>query len=159
MEGANMSKKLYMSSLAVALLTSGVSYSGPVLAQESRAIDNIVVTAQKREESLQEVPVSISAFDAEALDNRDIDGFADLSQFTPGLVTYPAAANSNGFRIFMRGIGTGDPQHGLDSKVAMYVDGMYMGKIIGIAFDSPDLERAEVLKGPQGSLYLSLIHI
>ena len=148
-----MSKKLYMSSLAVALLTSGVSYSGPVLAQESRAIDNIVVTAQKREESLQEVPVSISAFDAEALDNRDIDGFADLSQFTPGLVTYPAAANSNGFRIFMRGIGTGDPQHGLDSKVAMYVDGMYMGKIIGIAFDSPDLERAEVLKGPQGSLY------
>jgi iron complex outermembrane receptor protein len=53
----------------------------------------------------------------------------------------------------MRGIGTGDPQHGLDSKVAMYVDGMYMGKIIGIAFDSPDLERAEVLKGPQGSLY------
>ena len=153
MEGANMSNKLYMSSLAVALLTSGVSFSGPVNAQESRAIDNIVVTAQKREESLQEVPVSISAFDVEALDNRDIDGFADLSQFTPGLVTYPAAANSNGFRIFMRGIGTGDPQHGLDSKVAMYVDGMYMGKIIGIAFDSPDLARAEVLKGPQGSLY------
>ena len=148
-----MSNKLYMSSLAVALLTSGVSFSGPVNAQESRAIDNIVVTAQKREESLQEVPVSISAFDVEALDNRDIDGFADLSQFTPGLVTYPAAANSNGFRIFMRGIGTGDPQHGLDSKVAMYVDGMYMGKIIGIAFDSPDLARAEVLKGPQGSLY------
>ncbi|ERL47170.1 Rieske iron-sulfur domain protein [Candidatus Micropelagos thuwalensis] len=148
-----MSNKLYMSSLAVALITSGVSFSGPVNAQESRAIDNIVVTAQKREESLQEVPVSISAFDVEALDNRDIDGFADLSQFTPGLVTYPAAANSNGFRIFMRGIGTGDPQHGLDSKVAMYVDGMYMGKIIGIAFDSPDLARAEVLKGPQGSLY------
>ena len=94
MEGANMSKKLYMSSLAVALLTSGVSYSGPVFAQESRAIDNIVVTAQKREESLQEVPVSISAFDVEALDNRDIDGFADLSQFTPGLVTYPAAAKT-----------------------------------------------------------------
>ena len=148
-----MSNKLYLSSLAVALITSGISYSSPVKAQDSRAIDNIVVTAQKREESLQEVPVSISAFDAEALDNRDIGGFADLSQFTPGLVTYPAAANSNGFRIFMRGIGTGDPQHGLDSKVAMYVDGMYMGKIIGIAFDSPDLERAEVLKGPQGSLY------
>ena len=107
MEGANMSNKLYMSSLAVALIASGVSFSGPVNAQESRAIDNIVVTAQKREESLQEVPVSISAFDVEALDNRDIDGFADLSQFTPGLVTYPAAANSNGFRIFMRGIGTG----------------------------------------------------
>ena len=148
-----MSRKLYVSSLAVALLATGISYSSPAKAQESRAIDNIVVTAQKREESLQDVPVSISAFDAEALEARDIDGFADLSQFTPGLVTYPAAANSNGFRIFMRGIGTGDPQHGLDSKVAMYVDGMYMGKIIGIAFDSPDLARAEVLKGPQGSLY------
>jgi iron complex outermembrane receptor protein len=148
-----MSRKLYVSSLAMALLATGISYSSPAKAQESRAIDNIVVTAQKREESLQDVPVSISAFDAEALEARDIDGFADLSQFTPGLVTYPAAANSNGFRIFMRGIGTGDPQHGLDSKVAMYVDGMYMGKIIGIAFDSPDLARAEVLKGPQGSLY------
>ena len=148
-----MSTKLYLPSIAVALIASGMTYSGPVKAQDSRAIDNIVVTAQKREESLQEVPVSISAFDAEALEARDIDGFADLSQFTPGLVTYPAAANSNGFRIFMRGIGTGDPQHGLDSKVAMYVDGMYMGKIIGIAFDSPDLARAEVLKGPQGSLY------
>ncbi|NCG10215.1 MAG: TonB-dependent receptor plug domain-containing protein, partial [Alphaproteobacteria bacterium] len=148
-----MSRKLYVSSLAMALLATGISYSSPAKSQESRAIDNIVVTAQKREESLQDVPVSISAFDAEALEARDIDGFADLSQFTPGLVTYPAAANSNGFRIFMRGIGTGDPQHGLDSKVAMYVDGMYMGKIIGIAFDSPDLARAEVLKGPQGSLY------
>ena len=148
-----MSRKLYVSSLAMTLLATGISYSSPGKAQESRAIDNIVVTAQKREESLQDVPVSISAFDAEALEARDIDGFADLSQFTPGLVTYPAAANSNGFRIFMRGIGTGDPQHGLDSKVAMYVDGMYMGKIIGIAFDSPDLARAEVLKGPQGSLY------
>ena len=93
-----MSRKLYVSSLAVALLATGISYSSPAKAQESRAIDNIVVTAQKREESLQDVPVSISAFDAEALEARDIDGFADLSQFTPGLVTYPAAANSNGFR-------------------------------------------------------------
>ncbi len=133
------------------LLPTGLAAQGA--GKSPRVIDNIVVTAQKREESLQDVPISISAFDTEALEVRDIDGFADLSQFTPGLVTYPAAANSNGFRIFMRGIGTGDPQHGLDSKVALYVDGMYMGKTIGIAFDSPDLARAEVLKGPQGSLY------
>lgn len=148
-----MSQKLSMSLLAMAYAISGLAVSGHALAQDSRVIDNIVVTAQKREESLQDVPITISAFDEEALEVRDIDGFADLSQFTPGLVTYPAAANSNGFRIFMRGIGTGDPQHGLDSKVAMYVDGVYVGKIIGIAFDSPDLARAEVLKGPQGSLY------
>ena len=139
--------------LVAGLLPTGLAAQGAGDYNGQRVIDNIVVTAQKREESLQDVPISISAFDAEALEDLDINGFADLSQFTPGLVTYPAAANSNGFRIFMRGIGTGDPQHGLDSKVAMYVDGMYMGKIIGIAFDSPDLARAEVLKGPQGSLY------
>ena len=148
-----MSKKLSNSLLAMTVGLTGMMASGHALAQGARVVDNIVVTAQKREESLQDVPISISAFDAEALETRDIDGFADLSQFSPGLVTYPAAANSNGFRVFVRGIGTGDPQHGLDSKAAMYVDGVYLGKIIGLAFDSPDLERAEVLKGPQGSLY------
>jgi iron complex outermembrane receptor protein len=77
----------------------------------------------------------------------------DIAQFTPGLYSYPSAANSNGLRISLRGVGTFDPQLGLDSKVAIYSDGVYMGKTVGLAFDSPDLARVEVLKGPQGTLY------
>ena len=102
---------------------------------------------------MQDVPLSITAFDSEALEVRDIQGFEDISQFTPGFNTYTAPANSNGVQLFMRGIGTGDPQHGLDTKTALYVDGLYLGKVIGLAFNSPDIERVEVLKGPQGTLY------
>ncbi|MGC6504329.1 MAG: TonB-dependent receptor [Parvibaculales bacterium] len=148
-----MSNIMSKSLLALTLGFTGTMVSSHALAQDGRVIDNIIVTAQKKEESLQDVPISISAFDTEALEVRDIQGFEDISEFTPGLFTYPAAANPNGIRISIRGVGTIDPQHGLDSKVALYQDGMYLGKVIGLAFDSPDIARVEVLKGPQGTLY------
>ncbi|MGC6475338.1 MAG: TonB-dependent receptor [Parvibaculales bacterium] len=148
-----MPKLMSKSMLALALGFTGTMVSSHAIAQDGRVIDNIIVTAQKKEESLQNVPISISAFDTEALEVRDIQGFEDISEFTPGLFTYPAAANPNGIRISIRGVGTIDPQHGLDSKVALYQDGMYLGKVIGLAFDSPDIARVEVLKGPQGTLY------
>ncbi len=148
-----MPKLMSKSMLALALGFTGTMVSSHAIAQDGRVIDNIIVTAQKKEESLQNVPISISAFDTEALEVRDIQGFEDISEFTPGLFTYPAAANANGIRISIRGVGTIDPQHGLDSKVALYQDGMYLGKVIGLAFDSPDIARVEVLKGPQGTLY------
>ncbi len=134
---------------ALAISTSFLATSAPAYAQ----LDEIVVTATKKEESLQDVSMSLTAFDSNALETFRIEGLEDIAQFTPGLYTYPAAANSNGVRIALRGVGTFDPQLGLDSKVAVYTDGVYMGKVVGLAFDSPDLERVEVLKGPQGTLY------
>ena len=134
---------------ALAISTSFLAMSAPAFAQ----LDEIIVTATKTEESLQDVSASITAFDANLLETYRIEGLEDIAQFTPGLYTYPAAANSNGVRIALRGVGTFDPQLGLDSKVAVYTDGVYMGKVVGLAFDSPDLERVEVLKGPQGTLY------
>ena len=129
--------------------TSLLALSAPAYAQ----LDEIVVTATKTAKTLQDVPASIAAFDAEKIARLQIDSFEDVAQFTPGLLIYPSSADSNGVRINLRGIGSFDPQLGLDSKVALYVDGLYMGKTQGLAFDSPDLERVEVLKGPQGTLY------
>lgn len=138
------------------------AWGAPALAQETETstatsggagLNEIVVTAQRREENLQEVPITITAFDEEALETRRIDGFEQIATYTPALFAAPSSADSNGIRFTLRGIGSNDPQIGVDSKTALYVDGQYMGKTTGLAFDSPDLARVEVLKGPQGTLY------
>jgi iron complex outermembrane receptor protein len=144
-----MSSATFKGLSGLILTTSILAISAPAMAQ----LDEIVVTATKTEKSLQDVSASIVAFDVEALERNRIEGLEDIAQFTPGLYSYPSAANSNGLRISLRGVGTFDPQLGLDSKVAIYTDGVYMGKTVGLAFDSPDLARVEVLKGPQGTLY------
>ncbi|GAB5487736.1 MAG: hypothetical protein Pars2KO_13060 [Parasphingorhabdus sp.] len=141
--------------LASASSVIALAISTPALAQESEGASNniIVVTAQKREQNLQDVPIAISAFDTESLETNRIEGVADLGKVAPGVYVTPNPADPNGVRINIRGVGTFDPQVGQDSRVALYVDGVYLGKTQGLAFDSPDLERVEILKGPQGTLY------
>ena len=134
---------------ALAVSTSLLAISAPAFAQ----LDEIVVTAQKKEENLQDVPIAIAAFDIEALERNRIEGIEDLGKFTPGVYVTPNPADNNGVRVSIRGIGTFDPQIGQDSRVAIYQDGIYLGKTQGLAFDMPDLARVEVLKGPQGTLY------
>lgn len=144
-----MSKNTLKGLSALAATTSMLALSTPAYAQ----LEDIVVTATKVEKSLQEVSATISAFDVEALEAYRIEGVEDIAQYTPGMYTQATSANSNGVRVALRGVGTYDPQLGVDSKVAIYTDGVYMGKVVGLGFDSPDLERVEVLKGPQGTLY------
>ncbi|QJB68789.1 TonB-dependent receptor [Parasphingorhabdus halotolerans] len=146
--------------LAAITATSVLALSTPVFAQNSQAAEDrvtgnsiIVVTAQKKSQNLQDVPISITAFDAEALQAERLEGVADIGRLTPGLYVTPNPADPTGVRINIRGIGTFDPQVGQDSRIAVYVDGVYLGKSQGLAFDSPDLERVEILKGPQGTLY------
>jgi len=139
--------------------TSALALSMPASAQDSAAAEEasgnsvIIVTAQKKSQDLQDVPISIAAFDVEALESNRLEGVEDLGRLVPGLYVTPNPADNNGVRINIRGIGTFDPQVGQDSRVALYVDGVYLGKTQGLAFDSPDLARIEVLKGPQGTLY------
>ncbi|MEM8636797.1 MAG: TonB-dependent receptor [Pseudomonadota bacterium] len=118
-----------------------------------RVLGTIEVTAQKRTEDLQDVPISITTFDAVALDTLRIDGFDDIANFTPGVIASPNAGDSSGLSVFIRGIGQNDPQVGLDATVGFYLDGVYIGKTPGLSFDVPDLERIEVVKGPQGTLF------
>ena len=145
--------------------TSALALSMPAIAQDAQnnapqaeeeeegGNNVIVVTAQKRSQNLQDVPISITAFDSEALESGRISGVEDLGTLTPGLYITPNPADNNGVRLNIRGIGTFDPQVGQDSRVAIYIDGVYSGKSQGLAFDSPDLERIEIVKGPQGTLY------
>ena len=144
-----MSSKTFKGLTALAVSTSLLAISAPAFAQ----LDEIIVTAEKRTENLQDVPVSIAAFDLEALENNRIEGIEDIGTFTPGVYVTPNPADPNGVRVSIRGIGTFDPQVGQDSRVAIYQDGVYLGKTQGLAIDMPDLARVELLKGPQGTLY------
>ena len=135
---------------ALALSTSLLAISAPAFAQKN---DEIVVTAQKREQNLQDVAASVTAFDLLALENNRIEGLEDIGKFTPGVYITNNPADPNGVRVNIRGVGTFDPQIGQDSRVAVYQDGVYLGRTQGLAFDMPDVERVEILKGPQGTLY------
>lgn len=116
----------------------------------NRLMDEIVVTAQKREERLQDVPISIQAFTQEKLDVLGIQSVQDVQRATPGFTV----TNSAGFNItFLRGVGSDAFLPGVDSSVPFYLDGVPMLAIQGTNDTLGRIERIEVLKGPQGTLF------
>lgn len=117
--------------------------------RRSRLIEEIVVTAQKREESVQDVPISVQAFSAERLDALGIADQNDLPRITPGLQVATQVAFTT---VFMRGVGT-DAFLTADPSVVTYIDGIYYPSATGLAQDFGMIERVEVLKGPQGTLF------
>ena len=119
-------------------------------AGRSRLIEEIVVTAQKREENIQDVPISITAFSADALDVRGISNVKDLGQATPGLQFTELASYS---LIYLRGVGTDAFIPSADPSVATYVDGIYFPSAHSLGQSFGALERIEILKGPQGTLF------
>ncbi|HEY0974948.1 MAG TPA: TonB-dependent receptor [Solimonas sp.] len=125
----------------------------PASPSASAQLEEIVVTAQKRVESLQETPISIQAFNAEKLSLRGIEGLADLAVQAPGLTIEPFPTHNATLRLFIRGVGLGDAQLTQDPAVGVYLDGVYIARSVGLALDVADLQRIEVLRGPQGTLY------
>jgi iron complex outermembrane receptor protein len=114
------------------------------------------VTARKREESLQNTPVAISAFSAAALERQEIVGTDDLDRVTPNLqfTSYaPLSGNNSAAQIFIRGIGQTDPSSGVDPGVGLYIDEVYMGRSVGGVMDFRDVSGVQVLRGPQGTLF------
>ena len=146
---------------AMALATTLLSVAvvpGQALAQESApanegGIADIVVTAQKREESLQKTPISIVAFTGDDLAKAGINEISDLRSQVPSLQIVPHPNSGTTTRIFMRGVGNNDDQITQDPSVAVYVDGVYLARTQGLVTEVAELERVEVLRGPQGSLY------
>ena len=116
-------------------------------------IEEIVVTAQKRAESLQGTPISIAAFSGKELEAKGINGLTDLRANVPALQLTPFPNNAATTQIFMRGVGLSDDQITQDGGVAVYMDGVYVARSQGMAVEVADLERIEVLRGPQGTLY------
>lgn len=121
--------------------------------QDDGRIAEVVVTAQRREEKLQEVPLAVTAMGAEQIENRGIQNVADLSALAPGLQISKTPSNSTISQITIRGLSQINPAIYWDPAVGVYVDGVYIGKAQGSIFDVVDLERVEVLRGPQGTLY------
>ncbi|WP_368865061.1 TonB-dependent receptor [Stenotrophomonas maltophilia] len=120
------------------------------------ALDQVVVTAQKRATNLQETPISVSVVDAEGLKDRSAISLGSLSDGSiPSLRVTPFATRSSALNIGIRGIGaSGDAnQPARDAGVGIYVDGVFMGRAQGLGSMLYDVERIEVLKGPQGTLF------
>ena len=120
------------------------------------AIEEIVVTARRREESLQDTPIAVTAYTEDEMDLRGHLNITDISQSTPN-VNIEQAASVSGLSaaptVFIRGVGQLDFVINTDPAVGVYVDGVYIARSIGSMMDLMDLERAEVLRGPQGTLF------
>ena len=115
--------------------------------------DTITVTAQRREESLQDVPVAITAFGTEDLVEKQIRDVNDLQAYAPNIFISTGTGTANSARIFFRGVGEDESRGAIDPAVGIYVDGVYLGRTVGSLLDVIDVERIEVLRGPQGTLY------
>ena len=117
-------------------------------------LEEVVVTAEKREQNLQDAPVSIEVLTEAGIENQGIVDITSLFAAIPGVQGYEAPSSRGNVSFSLRGIGTGNPNSvSSDPANAMYIDGVYLGKATGNGVDAMDLERIEVLKGPQGTLY------
>jgi len=120
---------------------------------DSSGLAEVIVTAQKREQKLQDVPIAVSALQSEQLEARGVTNIYDLGSLVPNLQISSATANNTGAQISIRGGVQINPALFWDPTVGIYLDGVYIGKTLGSVFDIMDLERIEVLRGPQGTLY------
>ena len=126
--------------------------SAPAFAQDG-ALDTIVVTAQKRAQDAQDVPIALTAVSNDYIESRNISSIESLSALAPNLKVEQTPGNSTAAQIAIRGGVTINPALTWEPTVGIYVDGVYFGKTQGSIFDVADIERIEVLRGPQGTLY------
>jgi iron complex outermembrane receptor protein len=125
---------------------------GNEVAEEPFA-EEIIVTARKREEDVQDVPVAVSVVTAQTLEDTAASDITQLQAYVPNLSIYQGRNQSTTLTAFMRGIGQADPLWGVDPGVGLYLDDVYIARPQGALLDVYDVERVEVLRGPQGTLY------
>jgi iron complex outermembrane receptor protein len=134
----------------------GVAAAGPLLAQqpaETEALEEVIVTAQFREQNLQETPLAITAITGDMLEARSQTSIYEVAAQAPNVVLAPQAqANGSGLVAFIRGVGQIDFNFALEPGVGLYVDDVYYSTLTGSLLDLLDLDRVEVLRGPQGTL-------
>ncbi len=156
----NRLNQISASALAAALLATAPS--GDARAKDAEAsttdvlLGEIVVTARKRDESVQDVPIAISAYSAAAIEARGVTQIDQIANFTPNL-TYQNnpgyGGGTNVAAIYIRGIGQFDFLGSIEPGVGLYVDGVYIARSVGAIMDLVDVERVEILRGPQGTLF------
>jgi iron complex outermembrane receptor protein len=145
-----------------ALLASAAIAAAPVAAHAQAAaaqsegvasVEELVVTARRREETLKDVPVAVTAVTGERLEQQGARDITTLQQFTPNLTLQVARGSNSTLISFIRGVGQQDPLWGFEPGVGLYVDDVYIARPQAAVLDIYDIERIEVLRGPQGTLY------
>jgi len=158
-DGLRRLRALLLVLAAVALLAPGAAAQSGEDAEDKDGVekpqvsDEIVVTARKREENIQEVPVAVSVVRAETLEDSAAADISELQGYVPNLSIYPGRNQSTTLTAFMRGVGQADPLWGVDPGVGLYLDDVYVARPQGALLDVYDVGRVEVLRGPQGTLY------
>jgi len=148
-------KKLLISAISLSL-AGGIASTTALAqdAQEATIFEEVIVTATKREQNIYDVPVAISAFTAATIEKQGIVDLTDVGKFVPNLnVTGFSAGHTSSVNAFIRGIGLQDHLITTDPGVGVYVDGVYLGRQVGQNWSLANIERIEVLRGPQGTLY------
>lgn len=156
MKDCTKSRKTILSLLIGAAAASSGGFAGSALAQGSGgklALEEVIVTAQKREESMQDVPIAVTAVTQEMIQSNRIFSVADLSGIAPNTTVRPAAGGVSLPAFTMRGITSYGVVPGSDKQVSMYLDGVYLANPRGGIFTLPDIVQLEVLRGPQGTLF------
>ncbi len=126
----------------------------PQSAIGQNALEEVIVTARKRDEDLQAIPISVTALTAATIDDAALADLRSIQNHTPGL-TMNVASDGSGSTLaaFIRGVGQNDFAITVDPGVGVYIDGVYLARTIGANFEFSDIERIEVLRGPQGTLF------
>ena len=147
--------KLIHQSTAAVVSASLLLVGAPAVAQDDEPVfEEITVTAKRREQTIYEVPAAISAFTGATIEKQGISSLIDIGKFVPNLnVTAFSAGHTSSANAFIRGIGLQDHLITTDPGVSVYVDGVYLGRQVGQNWSLANIERVEVLRGPQGTLY------
>jgi iron complex outermembrane recepter protein len=153
--------KRFSDQARLALLLAGVcaapfALCAPAYAQDGAVVEEeeeITVTARRREENLQDVPIAVSAYSADQLDAAGARDITAIGETTPNVTFEASRATNSTITAFIRGVGQQDPIAGFEQGVGLYVDDVYLNRPQGALLDIYDIERLEVLRGPQGTLY------
>ena len=146
-----MSMKARLSACAALIALSPASAAFAQTEVNSQVTDVITVTTQFREQSLADVPINVAAFDEELIERLDIRNLEDMALFTPGLVIQEQSPNNTGYSL--RGITTDSGGATAEARVAMFQDGLSISRSRGSYVELFDIERLEVAKGPQPTLF------
>ena len=150
----NLRSRFMLSAVPLALVAT-IAASDAAFAQGG-GIETVTVTAEKRAENVQDVPIAITAFTGSALEDKGVTGLTGLSNLTPNITLdagTPFSGDSSVLSASIRGIGSDDFAFNIDPAVGVYVDGVYYARTIGANVDLLDVDRIEVAKGPQGTLF------
>lgn len=150
MTGFNWHQRVLLSAVMGA---SGLVGLAPFALAQEGVLEEVIVTARKREESLQETPVAVTALGADALRDAGVRNLAQLNEIAPNIEVSSANGTAPLANIYIRGVGQRNTGPNIDSGVGIYIDGVYAGRPDGALLDIYDIESVQVLRGPQGTLF------